>query len=347
MKNLDKQNKKRQNILAKLRKTGTIFMVLAITIGLASCSILPKEQNVQAPPLVTPAKVDYTMAEVKKGTLIKNLSGLGNFISVNQQNAYLEYGRGGNLVQILVRPGDKVKAGQVLAQVDSGSIENQIKEQELVIKRAELEYERCVANKADSYSLKLAEVDLQLSKLQLENLMEELEKTKIIAKISGRIVYSSYSKLGDYIEPYKTIFAIANTGDLQVEYKGSNAMDFKVGMEADLFYNGQGFKGIVAATPSTKPEGTGKEGDRVIISLKDLPKDAQIGDSVQINVELLKKENVLMVDKAGVHEYQNQIYVEVLEDNIKVEKYIKIGADNGSEVEIISGLSEGDKIISK
>jgi RND family efflux transporter MFP subunit len=332
-------------VMKKIMALGTVF---AFTAVLSGCSLLPREQNVQAPVLVTPAKIDYNFAEVKRGTLVKNIGGVGTFVSVNQQNAYLAYGKGGNLTAIYAKPGDSVKAGQVLAEVDSGDLKNQVEEQKLVVKRAEIELEKCKASKGSSFDIQESDISLQLAKLQLQNLLEELDKTKIIAKIPGRIVYSSYSKLGDYIDAYKTLFAVADTRDLQIEYSGSNVDEFKLGMKVNVTYKSTSYQGEVVVIPSSDPNsGNSKELKKIKIALKEIPKGAQIGENADINVELLRKENVLIVPNDSVHEYQGHYYVEMLENNIKVEKYVSVGVQSDTETEIKHGLKEGDKIITQ
>ena len=64
--------------------------VLALTLLLSACSLLPKEEEVVAPPLVKPAQVEYNVAEVKEGEIIKRLTGIASFVPIGSESLYFE-----------------------------------------------------------------------------------------------------------------------------------------------------------------------------------------------------------------------------------------------------------------
>ena len=63
------------------------------------------------------------------------------------------------------------------------------------------------------------------------------------------------------------------------------------------------------------------------------------------NVVIDKKENVILVPKECVQTYENQTFVRVLENDMKIERFVEKGISNDTEVEIISGIKEGEEII--
>src|SRR5690625_5768096 len=77
-----------------------------------------------APPLVESAQVEYDIEEVKKGEIIKRLTGIANFVPVGNENLYFEQ-EGGRLKKIHVAQGDLVKKGDILIEIDSGNLRSE------------------------------------------------------------------------------------------------------------------------------------------------------------------------------------------------------------------------------
>jgi len=65
--------------------------------------ILPREEKLQAPPLVEPKDVAYTTVEVKKGSIVNSINGTGKFLSVYREDCYYSAG-GGRIPGIGARP---------------------------------------------------------------------------------------------------------------------------------------------------------------------------------------------------------------------------------------------------
>src|SRR5690625_4340444 len=97
---------------------------------LSACSLLPKEQEVIAPPLVKPAQAEYNIAEVKEDEITKRLTGIANFIPVGSESLYFEQD-GSRLKKIHVAQGDLVEKGDILIEADSGNLANDIKQLEI------------------------------------------------------------------------------------------------------------------------------------------------------------------------------------------------------------------------
>ncbi len=71
------------------------------------------------------------------------------------------------------------------------------------------------------------------------------------------------------------------------------------------------------------------------------------GMSGSITVDIEKVEDTLVVDSKAVIEKEGEYFIYIVEDDHAVEKKVKIGMDTGSEVEILEGIEEGDKVIVK
>ena len=58
-------------------------------------------------------------------------------------------------------------------------------------------------------------------------------------------------------------------------------------------------------------------------------------------------ENAVVIPKHIVKYTDDRTYVQVLRDGVKVEVDIVTGIENATEIEVVSGLEEGEKVIVK
>lgn len=330
-----------------LKKVGVIVVCTSLMMSFSSCSLLPKEQAVMAPPLVNAPSVTYNTVAAKKGSIVNTLTGSGNFVAVSQQDMYFQQG-GGNISKVYVKSGDSVKAGDVLAEIDTGDLAEQIKEQELSIQMTQLDLEQAQnANPVNTYDVQKAQLQVQMNQLKLDSLQAQLSKAKLTASISGKIVYAADLKIGQTVEAYQTLFSIANPNQLQVECTSDKIDFFKTGMKATVVYGSTNCTGtIVNGVENSPKSANSKEAKFVKVALDKIPDGAKIGDTVSVSIIIQQKDNVIVLDKSLVHSlFDARSYVNVLEKGAKVQRYVNVGISTDSSVEITKGVNEGDQII--
>lgn len=159
-----------------------------MAMSLSGCFLLPKEEEVLAPPLIQPQEITYRTLEVKRGEIVDKLSVIGYFVYVDQEPLYFKH-RSGRLKNIYVTYGDEVKTGTLLAELDTGNLELQIEQQEIRLKQRELSYERMKLRGADKYELEMSQLDIELAKLGLEQLQLEKMSARLYAPMDGEVVY--------------------------------------------------------------------------------------------------------------------------------------------------------------
>jgi multidrug efflux pump subunit AcrA (membrane-fusion protein) len=71
------------------------------------------------------------------------------------------------------------------------------------------------------------------------------------------------------------------------------------------------------------------------------------GMSVSVDIIIESKPNVLLISLSAVKTSGDKSYVEILVNNEPQTKTIETGSSNDTEVEIVSGLSEGDEVITQ
>ncbi len=350
----------------KICKIVLITIVLSlITSMLSGCYFLPEEEEILAPPLKAPEEVTYKTYEVTKGTIERWINGTGYFVST--ESATVSYtDTSGRLKDIYVKSGDTVQEGDIIAELDTGSLLESIEDQTIAVEKAEINLQ--IANESGDWNtIKLRKLDLKQAQLYLDRLTTQQEAAYLRAPMSGVLTYVLSADPGTYIDKYQNIAKIADPTKLQITFSHNNISDLKMGMEIDMTFNNVDnfiLKGKVIQTPDNAPLDA-PESDRksVKIEVMDMPEDTipndakytvnlngkevqiELGDSVNIAVLLESKEDVIVLPMSYINRYATRRYVRVLKDGIPEERDIEVGIDNGSKVEIVGGIEEGELII--
>lgn len=332
-----------------VKKLAIAVSIGVITSSFTGCFLLPAEEETLAPPLIEPPKVTYDTVKAKIGKIEKKITVNATFSSVHQENLYFKF-RGGYLKSINAKLGDKIKKGEVIAELDTDSLQNEIEQQEINLRREQIQYQKAKNSGQLETSLdrELANLNVKSAKLRLDDLRQQYSKARLMAPISGDIVYIDSVSSGDYVNANKTLVTLADPNNLQLVYKGDNSSEFQQGVKVDVKYQGKSYKGEVVANPNVVPIDASKEAkNSVYIKLNKSPKEAEIGDGAEITLILEKKENVIVVPRNLINSYSGRNYVQVLENDMKYERDVELGIQTATEVEIKKGVKEGDELIQR
>ncbi len=326
-----------------------LIIVAATAVALsASCGILPDEEEELPPPAKSAPIVEYRTVPARRGTLVKSLDNLtAKFMSPVIADVYFS-DTGLKFKGYTVEKGDTVKAGDVLADADTSVLENTIAQQEITVRKLELTYSQQNANNSDEFTLMKTQIDIDSAKAALEKLKSGLDNARMTAPINGQIISVDASlKEGDTITVNKVYIRMADLTQLMLEYTGTNTNDLKLGMKTTVIYNHVKYDGEVVMTPREVPsDGDAASKKSVLIKvygINDLV--LALNDSASFSVVLDKRENVIITYKNYVSRTSGTNTVQVLQDGIKVQRTVELGMETTSEVEIISGLEEGELVI--
>ncbi|WP_419874188.1 efflux RND transporter periplasmic adaptor subunit [Candidatus Pristimantibacillus sp. PTI5] len=329
-----------------------VAVMLAAMLALTGCSLLPLEEASLQPPLVQPAEEELDIVDAAKGNIQTFLKGTANFVSSSMDTLSFKES-GGRLKSINVTVGQEVKAGDMIAQLETGDLELQIRLQRLSVERARLQYEQARASGANATDLRLREIDLERESLMLDSMEERLGQSQLYAPIAGIVTFAESLNAGDFINAYQAIVTIADPSKMQLTYKAANSKDLlpvEAGMPVSLKYKGKDYKGKVLQSPSNVPLGADdakaeRNSVTIIIGMNDKPEGVQIGHSAELNIELQKRENVILLPRSAIRSYMGRSYVQVAEGDRRKEVDVEVGLTTPTEVEIVRGLEEGEKVI--
>lgn len=341
-----------RNIKLISQKAVLISTSVILIFTFSACSFLPKEEEVLAPPLKEPEKITYDTVDVKKGSIEKKIRCTGTFVSVDQKDVYFK-DEGGILKALHVNAGDNVKQGALIAELDTGNLQDQIQQQDIAVRKAQLNYDKLKAEYdiqggGDKYNIQQAALDLEAAKLRYSSMLAQLERTRLIAPISGEVVYIADVKEGDHIDAYKSLVRIADPTKLQVQYSDNSdtASKFQLGMKVQVTIDDKNFEGEVVMNPGNAPKDAPESlKNAVRVKVNGLPEKVTIGENAYITLILEKADNVIVLPKNVVNYFAGRKFVYLVQDGLRVDQDVEIGIDTGTDVEIVKGLKEGDKVI--
>lgn len=328
--------------------TGALFI-------LAGCSLLPKEEEALKPPLVKPVKENFELYEVKKGTITRKVSAIATFKSSKTTSYYFKES-GHRLAGLRVKSGDIVKQGDVLAEVEKGDLETRIALQKLNLEKAQIASLQAKQNSPDQeLTIRLKAIDVEAAQLQLANLQAELAKTRITADSGGVVTFVTDAQEGKMVDAFSTLVVVSDPTKLQLFYESSDSgilSGIEVGMNVDVKFSSKGnvVQGKVVQTPSSAPSSDNKaQAERnaktIIVGIPEGTEGAAIGASGDMTINVEKRENVIVIPRIGLRSYLGRDYVQVLNGESRKEVDVEKGLVTATEVEIRTGLKEGQNVI--
>ncbi|NOU96815.1 efflux transporter periplasmic adaptor subunit [Paenibacillus sp. LMG 31456] len=331
-----------------------LFAAVGIITGtLSGCSLLPVEEEDLQPPLVQPVKETLNVIEAKRSTIAKQITGVATFVSDKTNYMYFKTSAG-KLISIDVKLGDKVKAGDVVASTETSELETKIRMQEIAIEKVKISFMQEIAGKgADDPAVRLKILDMESAQIQLQALHTQVANSRLVALADGIVTFVDPIKPGEDVAAYKQLVTLSDPSQIKLVYTASSQNDL-VGVEInmdvavkikDKMYGGKVVQTPMSVPPSDNKTVQDKNNKSLVIDVQGLPPEASIGTQADITVVTEKRDNVVVIPRAGLRSYMGRDYVQVLDGESRKEIDVEKGIVAATEVEIRKGISDGQKII--
>lgn len=328
-------------VLACLAVTGVTFMVLKLQAN--------KEKLTAKPEVFVMKEAAVQIQEVKKGKIENNLVIMGTVFSDNDVEIFSE--TQGKVTKILAEKGAFLNAGFVLANVDDELLRASLTKAEANLEKAKRDLERFESlfkQKATT------EMNVENARIQVKNLeadliivRRQLANSKITVPISG-ILTERFINQGSMVAPGAKVGNLTDMTKLKVRVNVP---------EEDVFRLKNGDR--IEMTASTIPGATFL-GNISYISPKGdqahtYPVEAYItntggyalkaGMFTKVNFLTAPKSEVLIIPRKALIASIKDAKVFVAEGGKAVIRSIIVGNEKDEEIEVLSGLKEGDQVI--
>lgn len=395
-----------------MQKIGLVLLVLLgiVVIGAAGYFGFQSSPMQALPTIQAPQTVAVTTCDVEQTVTAPGLL-------VNTSETSIKMPVTGRLEEVLVQPGDTVRAGQPLAELDAVArteaqanllearqvlesaksirtsmdhgrateaylkkLQTQIdvakktvaimnslyKEAEnadtraqalINLSNAQSNLDKLIADynwytgKASDDDKAGADTRLELAKARYDAAQAALDSLKIIAPFDGVILESS-ATLGATFPADADLFRIANPKALEVKANVTEE-DYPLlapGMESGLFFDARADVTIQGKVERIVPKRIA--GDRplynIYISLNEVPDGLVEGMTSDAAVTIAKRAGVLCLPRAVVRASGgSKAAVKVWDGLQSITRQIEVGLRGDAYVEILTGLKEGEQVVTK
>lgn len=316
------------------------LLILSTALIMASCGQKTTEQQtviVEEAPKVTVTKVHAEN--------VPQLSTYPTTVEADVVNNITPQ-TASRIKDILVEVGDHVSKGQKLATMDAINLEKirlQVANDSIEYGRTKELYEIGAASQANFEAITLA---YEVSKKSYANL---LENTILTSPISGVITARNYDE-GDMYAMAQPLFVVQNITPVKmlINISESNYSKVKKGMDVELSadaFPGETFKGKVNLVYPTIDPRSHTFPVEIIVDNKD--EKLRPGMFTRVTINYGTNYRVVVPDSAVLKQVgADDKYVYVLnDDNTVTYTPVKVGIRMGDRYEIISGLNDGDVIV--
>ncbi|MFC5532221.1 efflux RND transporter periplasmic adaptor subunit [Cohnella yongneupensis] len=352
------------------RKRGRLISAMIATMTLSAvisgCSLLPSEPVEEDLSAIELPKISEKPSyEVTTKTLESKVQGSGKVLSLQEKTLYFTLD-GRRLKKLYIQPGQVVEEGQTIAELDVDDMKKTLRNQTLAFKQQELQMKTTLRNKdeMDPVEFEQAVINFESAKQALVDMQEDIDKAVLVAPYSGTIVGLSVQE-GAQIKAYDAICIIADPSRLIVAATLSrdDLEKVAVGMEVRVDINNAGtVQGTVKQMPQAQTDannggqggqGQGNQGpvrldQYLLVDVKELPKEVTRGTPLSVAVITNRKENAVVIPTATLRTIGARSYVQVVEaDGTKREVDVEVGQQTATDVEILQGLTPGQKVVGR
>ena len=391
-----------------MNKTVVILFVLIMIIVVAAAGYFGFATTKPPEPTATPQTVPVTTCDVEQ-----TVTAPGNLVNINE--AEVKMPATGILSKVNVRVGDKVKAGQTLAELDPVTttqaqvdlLEAQDTLETAQKHRTVLDYPRAtdefiqdlrrqvrtteqsvsklnsaaknaedptlrsqllaslatakenlkqLESKLTWYTSKPTESDvanadseLALAQAKYDAAKAVLDSLQIKAPFGG-IVFAVNAESGITYQAETSLFTIGDPKALEalVSVTEEDYPLVSIGQTAEVYFDARPdvtVKGKVERIIPQRIEGNSPLYN-IYISLDEVPNGLADGMTVDTNVTIASRPGVLCLPRAVVHASGNdQAVLQVWNGTTTENKEVKIGLRGDTNVEILSGIEEGEQVV--
>lgn len=346
----------------KINKKNIILITILPVLAIAALALLLRDKND-----VVPEKA-VVYVEILKPQKLEN-SQLYQGILISRQSVLLQPQVSGQISQINVKAGDRVKTGDLLLVIDPRKQEALLNS--YVVKRsallvnyetAKIQYERYsdlyekkTVSKQDmenyENAYKKAKSDYETNEAQIKEQEVQLGYHKITAPFSG-IIGDIPVKIGDHVTPETKMLSVTQneTLELNVGLPADRVFEIKPGLPVQILDN----ENKVAASSTLSFISPRVDSSTQTILTKSIMKNEngilKADQSVKVKVVYSNTQGLLIPVSAKIHLVgQDFVYVVKEENGEKVVKQtpITLGKIQQEKYVVTKGLKNGDCVVIK
>jgi membrane fusion protein (multidrug efflux system) len=303
--------------------------------------------------MFVPPPEAVTTAVAKKYTWANTFLSVGSVESIN--GALLSSQEAGTVTKILYEPGSRVKEGTPLIEIDSNVQSAQLKGALSYSQKMKKTFERAKALKEknaisnDEFDSTKAEYDKALA--DVESLKADVARRRLIAPVSGIVGIRSVS-VGDYVQAGTHLVSVHELGKLFVNFSAPQSLIGKIvkGAKVEVISDNLDGKSIIGTVTAVDPDVAADTRNFKIQATVDNPEELlRPGMFVTVKVETGTVTDGIVIPVSSINSapYGDSIFVVESKDDKKIvaQRFVKIGGKKGDFAQVISGVNDGEEVV--
>ena len=191
------------------------------------------------------------------------------------------------------------------------------------------------------FELKTMRVDIERQKLAVTELARRVDALTVKSPVKGMVGSLAVNQSAS-VNENAALLTVVDLSALEVEFRvaESYAADLAPDMQAEIDYGGRKFPGVVT---NISPEVQQSEVKGRLRFADKLPPGVRQNQRVSVRIVLDQRDNALKVERGAFVDAGSFAYV--VEGDVARRRPIEIGVMSMGEVEILSGLNEGETVV--
>jgi len=295
------------------------------------------------------APVPVSVAPINRGAVSAYISSTANLVADAEVKVLAE--AEGRIADLLVEEGDRVKKGQVLAQLVKDDAEIAVKKAKYKADGAGINFDRAQKGLTDGLiSRELYDkvaLDSQVAQQELAEAQWRLEKTTIRAPFGGRVT-ERFVKLGQHLNLSDQLFTVSDFDPLiaKIFLPEKDVFGLKEGRDVRITLKASDatrFRGRIRQISPVVDTSTGTV--KLTIEAMEPPAEVRPGAFVTIDIVRETHAQAVLVPREAVIRELQAAYIFVAKGNVAEKRTVALGLEEGGRIEALSGVVPGEQAI--
>jgi len=237
---------------------------------------------------------------------------------------------------------DDVNEGDVIAVLDSGVLDIEIRDQKIVYEKAKLKYEKARLNYETTgngeFDMLSAKLDFEYEEYRYNNLLEQQKSLEVRSTLTGTVTKMPADP-GDYISNTTPLFEVTDDSEILIKYDSKDSKGISLGDVLEIDVRNSDTDILVEVI-----EVSGSE----IIMKPDTVDESFERSGTLVYLKLLTdmRSDALVIQENSIIEEAGRTYVYVYDGTSLSERDIKAGITHTGYTEVLFGLEEGEEVLS-
>lgn len=258
---------------------------------------------------------------------------------------------GGVIETIRVEEGERVKAGQILAQLETDRLKLEVARSKANLDQLEQDFKRNASvyqrNLVSREAYERSKFELDAARAAYDLARLSLDETDIKAPFDG-VVSLRHIKVGNMIQAGSPAFRITKMDSLQAQiYVPERDINkLAAGQPATMTVDAwpsETFSGAILRVNPVVDASTGTV--KVTVAMSPEQMHLKPGMFGRVEIRYDRRENALLIPKDAVLTEDAQNNVFVIEDGRAFRRPIQVGYSDVDHYEVVSGLQDGEQVV--